>query len=248
MSQEYLDEVLRIAPEQDTHLCYIGGRRSRPDLATEVETTKIHSEEDREVGTTSPTSPTSNSHLPSPTPKASFLYLGALTASYDFDTLFAAAVILAAEDHDFHIHIAGSGPLEEKLKSESGNRKLEGVITFHGFLKEAEMNALCEICDVGLNIIQAGLHITMPHKLNDYLCTGLAVINSLSGEAELLLDTSGAGLTYPAGNAIVLAKHMRTYILTPDAKKAAQKAAWKLAYGQFNREVSYPRWVGWGLK
>lgn len=227
MSQEYLDEVLHIAPGQKTHLCYIGGKVEKWE-GGKVENGKRKAEINSPVTT-----------------DTAFLYLGALTDSYDFDTLFAAAEILIAEGHDFHIHIAGSGPLEQNLELTTNNRQLTTHFTFHGFLNQEEMHKLCAHCDIGLNIIRQGLHITMPHKLNDYLCAGLAVINSLPGEAENLLNTYQAGLSYPAGDTTALADCMRQYIQDPDTKKAAQRAAFGLATKLLDREKTYPEWGEW---
>jgi glycosyltransferase involved in cell wall biosynthesis len=249
MSQEYLDQVHLIAPGQDTHLCYIGGniRRERLEVRGQPARRTPRRPGRPEVGN-QPNAPPCLSpifQLPTPTPKASFLYLGALTDSYDFDTLFKAAKILAEEGHDFHIHIAGSGPQEKRLQQTVNHQHLTGNITFHGFLQEADMNALCAQCQVGLNIIRPGLHITMPHKLNDYLCSGLAVINSLPGEAESLLARYHAGLTYPAGDPKALADAMRHYIQDPDIKKAPQSGALELAEILFDRGTTYPAWATW---
>jgi hypothetical protein len=87
----------------------------------------------------------------------------------------------------------------------------------------------------------------MPHKLNDYLCQGLAVINSLQGEAENLLDHYHAGLTYTAGDASSLAETMRSF-LNPDAQNAPQSGALNLAEDLLDREKTYPEWMEWILK
>ncbi len=215
MSREYLDELLRVAPEQDTHLCYIGG--------------------------------TILPHVPRPRPEAaspcvSFLYLGALTDSYDFPTLFAACEILLAEGVPFHIHIAGSGPQEHELQDRVRNSTLASCVTFHGFLHEQDMFNLCTQSDVGLNIIRPGLHITMPHKLNDYLCAGLPILNSLQGEAANLLDTYHAGITYTPGDPDSLKAAMHFYIKKRNAPQSgAQTAAREL----LDRRKTYPEWAEW---
>jgi len=229
MSSEYLEEVLRIAPEQDTHLCYIGGKvqtRERQSLMKSKAAPKP-----------SPITPQSG---------ISFLYLGALTDSYDFSTLFGAAARLSEEERDFHIHIAGSGPLQSHLELETQHSNLTRRVTFHGFLQEEDMQALCAQCDVGLNIIRPGLHITMPHKLNDYLCAGLPVINSLQGEAENLLKQYHAGVTYVPGDPDSLADSMRSWLLDPENKKTApENGAVRLAEDLLDRETTYAQWVSW---
>ncbi|MGA0369814.1 MAG: glycosyltransferase, partial [Kiritimatiellia bacterium] len=171
-----------------------------------------------------------------------FLYLGAMTDSYDFQTLFEAVKILQTTSPGFEIHFAGSGPLEEPLKQQVKDLQLEDKIHFHGFLSLKEMEALCGQCHVGLNIIRDGLHITMPHKLNDYLCAGLDVISSLPGESAELLETYKAGVLYTAGDPQGLAVAMQRYLET---KNAPQGGALKLAAERLDREKSYPVWGRW---
>jgi len=220
ISREYLLEVRKTAPQTPTHLCYIGGDAHRRNASL-----------DTIEGSAAKT--------------IRFLYLGAMTDSYDFDTLFAAARMLADEGVDFHMHLAGSGPREETLRQSAGELQLTNHVTFHGFLGEEAMRSLCRQCDVGLNIIRSGLHITMPHKLYDYLCNGLSVINSLPGEAADLLRESGAGTSYCAGDGADLMAAMKSCLADPEKQKTARAAALQLAVEKLDRNVIYPEWAGW---
>ncbi|MDF3130417.1 glycosyltransferase family 4 protein [Kiritimatiellaeota bacterium B1221] len=214
MSQEYLEEVLRITPQQNTHLCYIGGNISPAQISTKQ-------------------------------PPVSFIYLGALTDSYDFDTLWSALQLLQNSEISFHLHIAGSGPLETRLLNSVKSSNLLHHVTFHGYLLSDELNDLMAKSQVGLNIIRPGLHITMPHKLCDYLCHGVAVINSLQGEAADLLDYNQAGLTYQPDDPASLADCMRIMIEQPLKLQNMQKASHRLAKREMDRNKTYPKWANW---
>ena len=217
ISQEYLDKVQENAPEQRTHLCYIGG-------------------------TLGPQAPSSLPHAE--TQCVSFLYLGAISESYDFETLFAATQQLVKQGCDMHVHLAGTGPEEPRWKEECEKRNMTQHVTFHGFLNENAMQDLLKDCQVGLNIIRPGLHITMPHKLNDYLCAGLPVINSLPGEAARLLEQYQAGTPYTAGDPQSLADAMHQY-LREDKKNAPEDGALELAKATLDRSTTYPNWATW---
>lgn len=214
VSQEYLDEVHQFAPSQKTHLCYIGGTDCRASSRT----------------------------LPGNEP-VQLIYVGAMTDSYDLETaLHAMARLHSEEGSAAHLHFAGGGPNEAALVALSKKLGFGAQVTFHGFLNEAGLNQLLDGMDVGLNLIRPGLAITMPHKLSDYLCAGLPVINSLEGEADQLLDSAGCGGFYEAGDPESLASAIIAYS-APAKLEAEKAAAAALAARSFDRNRTYAEWV-----
>lgn len=214
VSQEYLDEVTQRVPAQKTHLCYIGGTECRVSLG----------------GTTEG-------------PPLQIIYVGAMTGSYDLQTaLHAMAQMDAQETPAAHLHFAGGGPNEPALRVLSKELGLESRVSFHGFLQETELHELLNRMDVGLNLIRPGIAITMPHKLSDYLCAGLPVINSLAGEADELLREANCGTFYTAGGTKSLLAAIRGYA-DVDRLNRAKEAAAALAARAFNRAQTYPEWA-----
>ncbi|MCC5790758.1 MAG: glycosyltransferase, partial [Opitutales bacterium] len=169
-------------------------------------------------------------------------YVGALTQSYDLGTIIRAAAILKEKKNPFEVHFAGSGNQENSLQSLASQLGVGEICQFHGFLNSEKLKDLLDSCDVGLNCILPGLDITMPHKLSDYICSGLPVINSLPGEAQSLLVNWQCGIFYQAGNAPSLSSAMLS-LAQKDQRQNASVNAQNLARNLFDRSESYLRWA-----
>lgn len=222
VSEEYLQKVRRIAPEKPIHLCYVGSFRM-----------KAHERVIQDpVEATGP---------------IRFLYVGALSFSYDLFTVLAAARSLKEKGHAFTIELAGSGPLEQRLRQMTEEMQLNSHVRFLGYLDQHGLQDALDHADVGLNTIRRGVYITMPHKLSDYLRAGLAVINSLPGEAQDLINSANAGTTYTAGEVEQLVESMLNYLLKPELLRQHRQGARKLGESAFDRGVTYPEFIRWIL-
>lgn len=219
VSAEYFDVVRKVRQEasagKDLFLCYVGGNLV----------------EARERST-------ANSPV-------RFFYIGAMTPTYDLDCVINAAAKLQAQNQDFEVWFAGGGVSEEALQGKTERLGLTEQVKFFGFLNEEELRERLSVADVGLNAITPGAFITMPHKLSDYLCAGLAVINSIRGESEELLDQYCAGTSYVAGDADSLASVMQSYIANRDELEQVKSAARVLAKERFDRNKTYREFCDW---
>lgn len=248
VSQEYLDLVEMVRGQgaegrgqeagrreqdaggafSDLHLCYVGGEM--------IELTTIFSRSEPELV---------EGQLPTSKKAPTFIYVGAMTPTYDLDTILKAAAHLKELGLCFKVVFAGSGISEVPLKERASELGISHEVSFLGFL---DQDALCEAlsqADVGLNAIMPGTFITMPHKLSDYLCAGLAVINSTEGEADDLLSQHSAGVLYQAGNVDSLVDAMKGYIENPVRLSTQKKAARELAVQKFDRRQTYLALAKW---
>jgi len=98
--------------------------------------------------------------------------VGAMTPTYDLDTIIEAAKLLQAEGLSFKVVFAGSGVSENLLLQKVADLGLGAHVQFLGFLNQSELQSALASADVGLNTILPGTFITMPHKLSDYVCAG----------------------------------------------------------------------------
>ena len=207
----------------DLHLCYVGGEmpeRSPAALSSQPSVLK--------------------------SPFARFIYVGAMTPTYDLDTILEAAADLKELGLHFEVVFAGSGISEASLKEKANELGLSDTVKFLGFLNQHALGEAISQADVGLNAIMPGTFITMPHKLSDYLCAGLAVINSTEGEADDLLSQQKAGVLYKAGNVTSLSDAMKGYIEEPERLSAQKQAARELAAQKFDRRRTYlalSKWI-----
>ena len=116
------------------------------------------------------------------------VYVGAMGASYDLETVIDAV----REMPDVELDLAGTGPKRECLE-----RRAAGCdrIRFLGFLDDAALRTTLAEADAGLVPMFDDSCVGVPYKLADYAAAGLPVVNTLHGETERLLAEHGAGVT-----------------------------------------------------
>jgi glycosyltransferase involved in cell wall biosynthesis len=87
--------------------------------------------------------------------------------------------------------------------------------------------------------------VALPNKACDYAAAGLALVNSLPGELQAMIDRSGAGVAYTAGDAVSLAAVIAG--LAADRKRLAamRQAARRLAERELDREKTYAAFADW---
>lgn len=102
---------------------------------------------------------------------------------------------LAAEGFSFHIHMAGGGELEEKLKRMTAEQGLEHCFTFYGYTKPEKVRRIMERCHIHL--------FTSNHLegwgavVNEAMNSGCCVVGSVeAGAVPFLLRHGENGLIY----------------------------------------------------
>jgi len=171
------------------------------------------------------------------------VYAGSLESGQDVETLVAAARLLSATGVAVTLHVAGTGKLEASLRSadQSGSCRLQ----FHGLLGRQEYAHLLRRCDVGLVLVKPESLVAVPYKACDYAAAGLAIVNSLPGELQTLVDEHAAGVFYAAGNAASLARAIASLAGDRAALLAMRHGSRRLAATVFDRERTYGRFADW---
>jgi hypothetical protein len=75
------------------------------------------------------------------------------------------------------------------------------TVTFPGWLQPPALADIAAHCHVALNCYTAKATQSVPTKIFDYMQWGLYILNSLSGEAQELLERYEIGSTYRAEDA-----------------------------------------------
>ncbi|KZE38890.1 hypothetical protein AV656_08295 [Bhargavaea cecembensis] len=126
------------------------------------------------------------------------VFAGTLGPSYDVETIIECAKIFNQnENNNIRFIVAGSGPLEGKVKEAS--KKLDNFC-YIGKLLPEDLIPVYGKCDIGLSTYSANSNVDMPDKFYDYTAAGLAVVNSLQGEVREHIERKNAGINYAAGN------------------------------------------------
>jgi glycosyltransferase involved in cell wall biosynthesis len=231
-TRSYADVVLREAPaDLPRHVCYLGA------YPQEFGTPPQHVNHVPMAGADETATPAAVEPL-------QCVYAGSLEAGQDLDVLPAAARQLSAAGVQATIHVAGTGRLEPALRraaASGGSCRLE----VHGLLPRPAYVGLLQRCDVGLVCVKPESFVAVPYKACDFAAAGLAIVNSLPGELQGLIDEHRAGLPYTAGDAGSLARVIQS--LAADRKKLVelQHGARLLAAAEFDRERTYPRFADW---
>lgn len=127
--------------------------------------------------------------------KFHFLYIGTLSHSYDMETVILAFNRAFVEGKNFILHVAGSGPDLERLRSVSS-----GNVIFYGYRPYVELISLAKGVDVFINPIKKSAAQSITNKLSDYISVGKPIISSQEcDEVKALLARVGA-FFYEAGS------------------------------------------------
>ena len=163
------------------------------------------------------------------------VYVGAMGASYDLETVIDAV----REMPDVELDLAGAGPKLECLKQRDAGC---GRIRFLGFLDDATLRTTLAEADAGLVPMFDDSCVGVPYKLADYAAAGLPVVNTLHGETERLLAEHGAGVTCNVRDASAL----RDAVARLRAMDASSLRAGAMSLASFfDADQVYPDYVAW---
>ena len=172
------------------------------------------------------------------------VYSGSLEAGQDIEILPAVARQLSARGVAATIHVAGSGKYEAMLRRAAA---AEGScrLVVHGLLGRRDYVGLLGRCQAGLVCVKPESMVALPNKACDYAAAGLVLVNSLPGELQAMIDRSGAGVAYTAGDAVSLTAVIAG--LAADRKRLAamRQAARRLAERELDREKTYATFADW---
>ena len=231
-TQTYADAVLRDAPDAlPRHVCYVGAYPqefpSPPRLMNHV-----------------PEAGSDESATPEQAP-LECVYAGTLEAGQDLDVLAGAARQLSASGVRATIHVAGTGAGEAGLRRAAAAGTGSCRLEVHGLLpRQAYVNLLAR-CDLGLVCVKPESMVAVPYKACDYAAAGLAIVNSLPGELQRLIDEHAAGVAYTAGDAASLARAIAGFVTDSSRLTACRQGARRLAAAEFDRERTYPKFADW---
>lgn len=177
--------------------------------------------------------------LPSPLDSASFLlaYVGTLGANYDLDSVMEAFRIFSSECKGAGLMMLGAGEREAELREWAFARGLK--IWFSGRIPHVVLLGYLKCANIGLNAFRAGGNVAYSYKCNDYLLSGVPVINSLKGETAEILEEFEIGFNYNAGDVDSLVQAMRMAKKKWDSEPGWRAKVFDFANNVLNRERSY---------
>lgn len=145
------------------------------------------------------------------------------------------AGVLKEQGKSFHIHMVGSGEMEEELKQQAKAGKIEDTITFYGFLKPEKVRQIME---------QSHIHVFTSNHLegwgavvNEAMNSGCAeVVNVQVGAAPYLITDGENGLVYRDGSFEKMAEAVLYLADHPDVRKRMGRRAYETITTLWNAE------------
>jgi glycosyltransferase involved in cell wall biosynthesis len=177
------------------------------------------------------------------------VYLGIHTMERGLLELIDAVKILRDQKVPVHVTIVGSGRDTAMLQAHARQLGLIHEILFTGYLPtHADALAIMAAADVGVipSRRTAQSDSTIPNKLFDYMAAGLAVLTSDTAPCTRIVQETGAGDVFRAGDATDLAGAIRR--LTDRATlRAAGEAGRRAVLTRYNweRDAAVLRDVVW---
>ena len=227
-SHTYLDALRgEIPAATPTHVCYLGSYPQEfPAVATVMNAVPLHGGDAAAV-------------------PLQCVYAGSLEVGQDIETLLAAARLLSARGVVATLHVAGGGKLEPLVRRAAESQRGSCLIEAHGLLGRHDYVRLLASCEVGLVLVKPESLVALPNKACDYAAAGLALVNSLPGELQGLIDAHGAGVPYRATDPASLAAVIAALAADRPRLKSMRAGARQLAAAEFDRERIYPLFADW---
>ena len=137
--------------------------------------------------------------------------------------------------HDFHIHMAGSGEMEEELRAMA---KAEGVadsITFHGFMTPEKVRHIMEGCHI--HVFTSNHLEGWGAVVNEAMNSGCAEVAKVqAGAVPYLLRHGENGFVYPDGDFEKMAELVQKLAAKPSLIQETGKAAYETITKLWNAE------------
>lgn len=150
--------------------------------------------------------------------------------------LLDALARLIKETANFQCFIIGDGPLKLELKKYCAHKRLTKHVQFLGY--RTDVKELLKGCDV---LVLPTLNDNFPYTVMEGMAAGKVVIASEVGGIPEMIVNDKTGLLFPAGDAELLAKKLKTIIQDERFKKTIKENAFDYAREWWDSSAFYNR-------
>ena len=175
------------------------------------------------------------------------MFAGNIGAAQDFDTILAAAALLA-EHRDIHWVIIGDGRMRSRVEEIIRERGLGGTVHLLGRHPVESMPRFFSLAHVMLATLRKEpiFALTVPGKIQSYMACGRPVIAALDGEGARIVRESGAGVAVPAESPAALAAAVLSlYSMAEEERRKMGEQGRRYFESHFERNVLLSRLEGW---
>lgn len=170
--------------------------------------------------------------------------LGRLVEKKGFDVLIKAVADLNSNGHNVILHLAGDGPLEDALKSQTLSLGMSDRIIFEGALAHKAVAAWMQRMDIFALACKADIHGDMdgiPVVLMEAMSQFTPVVSTrISGIPELVRHNE-TGLVATPGDSHSLSLEIKRLLDSPDLRQQLATNAQSFVIDEFSQEVNIER-------
>ncbi|UWY28628.1 glycosyltransferase family 4 protein [Flavobacterium sp. TR2] len=137
------------------------------------------------------------------------LFAGNIGVAQDVDSIIKSALVLK-ENLDIHFIFVGDGRSKKQLEDFVSENELSNTVHFLGRFPIEAMKTFFTKSDVLLVSLKDELifNLTVPAKLQAYLCTQKPILGMLNGEGASIIKEANCGFSVNAGDHEALAKEI----------------------------------------
>jgi glycosyltransferase involved in cell wall biosynthesis len=167
-------------------------------------------------------------------------FFGMLGVNLDLDTIIRAAREFNGKSRRFVFVICGTGDHLSRYRIASS--ELQNII-FPGWITGAQIASLMRLSKVGLAPYHSidSFMANLPNKSIEYFSGRLAVVSSLKGKLQQVLEENKCGLTYENGNAEALVHALIRLYDNENELQDLRSNAYDLFDSSFRAEKVYSR-------
>ncbi len=142
---------------------------------------------------------------------------------------------LAKEVSGCHIHMIGSGEMEQQLRDDAEKLGLEDRITFYGFQTPEQVRNIMEKCHI--HVFTSNHLEGWGAVVNEAMNSGCVVVaNAQAGAVPYLIRQGVNGIAYPAGNYGKMREAVEYLIRHPEEREKMALAAYETVRDLWNAE------------
>lgn len=174
--------------------------------------------------------------------KFNIVFAGNLGRLQALDTLILTAEQLV-DIPDIQFVFAGDGVEEERLKLLSKEKGLTNI-RFLGRLPSNKISEICSIADILLVHLKKDplFELTIPSKTISYMACGKPILMAVEGDATVMVDSAGVGITCPPENPLALANAIKTFKgMSREDREGMGKAGREFFLKNFTRNIIVDR-------
>jgi colanic acid biosynthesis glycosyl transferase WcaI len=133
-------------------------------------------------------------------------YVGTLGNAHGIEVVLEAAKQIETTHPQISFSIVGAGADYERLLDIVENDQISNV-SFTGRVQRNQIPAILAKADLCLAVLRDSpvFRTAVPTKLYEYMAAGKPMITNVAGEATLLIERSGSGMSVPPADAVALA-------------------------------------------